>query len=122
MKAVFESAIARGGYDLPAMLSRIDGYHISGRLTDADRQELYALARQQATPAGEDLWQKVAALEQRLRALEQTVAEAEPFQAGKWYYAGDRVVWAGEVWQCAAPQGSVCVWDPEVYPSWWQKV
>ena len=46
MKQIFENIIKRGGYDLTRLLKKIDSYHIEGKLTDAERDELYAQARQ----------------------------------------------------------------------------
>lgn len=45
MKTIFEQVISRGGYDLTALLANIDRYHIEGKLTDDDRDSLYAMAR-----------------------------------------------------------------------------
>lgn len=50
MRTIFEQVIARGDYDLTAMLQNIDRYHIEGKLTDEDREALYALAREGAQP------------------------------------------------------------------------
>ena len=44
-KGIFEQVIIRGGYDLTAMLARIDEYHIEGKLDDDERDALYAEAR-----------------------------------------------------------------------------
>lgn len=33
-KGIFESVISRGGFDLTAMLARIDEYHIEGKIDD----------------------------------------------------------------------------------------
>lgn len=35
-KGIFEQVIARGGFDLTAMLARIDEYHIGGKLSDGE--------------------------------------------------------------------------------------
>ena len=45
MKTIFENVIERGGYDLTGLLNRIDSYHVMGKLTDEERDELYAKAR-----------------------------------------------------------------------------
>ena len=37
MRGIFEQVIARGGFDLTAMLARIDEYHIEGKLDDDER-------------------------------------------------------------------------------------
>ena len=49
-KGIFEQVIARGGFDLTAMLARIDEYHIEGKLGDGERDALYAEASAHAHP------------------------------------------------------------------------
>lgn len=138
MKSIFESAIRRGGYDLAAMLQRIDGYHVDGKLSDDERTELYELARSGAKPENSvDLMEKVTELSQalaeavkRIDALEKQLngsdvpsdpGEAAPaeYVPGKWYYAGDRVSFGGGVFRCTAPEGQVCTWSPAEYPAYW---
>lgn len=128
MKKLFENVIARGGYDLGVMLKKIDSYHVEGKLTDAEKDELYARARTGADmQASVDMLAKLEELEKRVRALEEggasgggetgdTVAEYVP---GKWYYAGDRVSFEGKRYVCIAPEGVVCVWSPVEYPAYW---
>lgn len=130
MKKLFENVIARGGYDLGVMLKKIDSYHVEGKLTDAEKDELYAQARAGAkTEASVDVLAKLEELEARVRALEEggaagggsetgdTVAAYVP---GKWYYAGDRVTFEGKRYVCSAPKGVVCVWSPGVFPAYWE--
>ena len=45
MKSIFENVIKKGGYDLTALLAKIDTYHIEGKLTDSERDELYRKIR-----------------------------------------------------------------------------
>lgn len=129
MKKLFENVIARGGYDLGVMLKKIDGYHIEGKLTDAEKDELYAQARAGAkTEASVDVLAKLEELEARVRALEEGGAagggsgadEPEAYVPGKWYYAGDRVTFEGKRYVCSAPKGVVCVWSPGVFPAYWE--
>ncbi|MBO7252720.1 MAG: hypothetical protein J6V25_08845, partial [Oscillospiraceae bacterium] len=69
-------------------------------------------------------------LENRIRVLEAfhfgaegEETEAYPeYQEGKWYYMGDKVAYKGAVYECIAPVGVVCVWNPEAYPAYWQLV
>ena len=130
MKKLFENVIARGGYDLGVMLKKIDSYHVEGKLTDAEKDELYAQARAGADmKSSMDVLAKLEELEARVRALEEggsstggnetgdTVAEYVP---GKWYYAGDRVTFEGKRYVCSAPKGVVCVWSPGKYPAYWE--
>lgn len=125
MKSIFMNVIDRGGYDLNGLLKRIDSYHIEGKLTDAERDELYARARVGARAEdGVNLWNKVMELESRVRALEggdTPTQAAEEYKPGKWYYAGNRVTFQGKVYTCIAPEGTVCVWSPADYPAYWQE-
>lgn len=125
MKKVFEKVIENGGFNLPEMLSKIDSYHISGKLTDEDRDALYAKARGKAQPYDSiDIYAKLADLEDRVRKLENgetvsggtVVAEYMP---GKWYYNGDKVSFKGAEYTCIAPDGVVCTWSPDEYPAYW---
>jgi hypothetical protein len=131
MKNIFKSVINQGGYDLPDMLRKIDQYHVAGKLTDQERDELYTLARGGADPSGNlDLLAKVLELEDRVKKLEDAQAEQpeqpEPEQApadyvaGKWYRTGDRVTFEGAEYTCTAPEGQVCTWSPAEYPAYWQ--
>ena len=48
MKELFEQVIQRREYDLKSLLTCIDQYHIEGKLTDDERQELTQAAREGA--------------------------------------------------------------------------
>ena len=124
MKSVFESVINRGGYDLTGLLKKIDSYHIEGKLTDEEKDVLYRKARGEAMPTV-DVTEKLMELEERLRKLEQgeaeTPGEAYPeYVAGKWYRNGDRICFGGKNYVCVAPEGTVCTWNPDEYPDYWQ--
>lgn len=126
MKTIFENVIARGGYDLAGLLKKIDGYHIAGRLSDAERDELYEKARTGANPAESvDVLAKIAELERRVKALEEgqdsgTGSNDVPeYEVGKWYYKDDKVMYEGKEYTCTAPDGVVCVWSPVEYPAYW---
>ena len=138
MKNIFQSVIKKGGYDLPAMLKKIDSYHISGQLTDQERDELYTLARGGADPTGHlDLLAKVLQLEDQLKDLQDRLAKLEQgdtgdaeqpeetvadYVAGKWYRTGDTVTFEGQVYVCIAPEVQVCTWSPAEYPAYWDVV
>ena len=44
MVSIFKDVILRGGYNLSATLKKIDTYHIEGKLSDEERDELRTLA------------------------------------------------------------------------------
>ena len=127
MKTIFENVIARGDYDLAELLKKIDGYHIAGRLSDAERDELYEKARTGANPAESvDVLAKIAELERRVKALEDrqdsgtgSTDVPDEYVVGKWYYKNDKVMYDGKKYTCTAPDGVVCVWSPAEYPAYW---
>ena len=125
MKTIFESVIARGGYDLSGLLQKIDSYHIEGKLTDAERAELYNKARGEAAP-NIDVMAKLMELEDRVRKLESGEAPEQEdypeYVPGKWYYAGDKISYGGKHYVCIAPAGVVCTWNPDEYPAYWNVV
>lgn len=135
MKNIFESVIARGGYDLGSLLKKIDVYHIEGKLTDEEKDELYHKARGEANVINSiDIMAKLMELEDRVRKLEQDEPETEPetpdtpdtpaevypeYVPGKWYRAGDKITFGGKNYVCSAPEGVVCTWNPDEYPAYW---
>ena len=127
MKTIFENVIARGDYDLAELLKKIDVYHIAGRLSDAERDELYEKARTGANPAESvDVLAKIAELERRVKALEErqdsgtgSTDVPDEYVVGKWYYKDDKVMYDGKKYTCTAPDGVVCVWSPAEYPAYW---
>lgn len=127
MKNVFIEAM-KSPFDLTQMLHRINTHHILGNLTDAERTELEALARGGSSLEGSaDVLAMLRDHEDRLRVLEShgssgSAEDVPAYTDGKWYYTGDRVTYAGKVWECIAPDGVVCVWSPETYPAYWQEV
>lgn len=128
----FKTVIEKGDYDLTALLKKIDTYHIEGKLTDEEKDELYSLARKGANASNStDAFAKLAELEKRIVALEQSKTDneedanvdtttVEEFKVGKWYYNGDKMMFEGEIYICTAPEGVVCVWSPREHPDYWE--
>ena len=118
MKTIFEQVIARGGFDLTAMLARIDEYHIEGKLDDDERDALYAVARENAKAQYdyaseiESLWTAVRDIRDRLTALEGESTEEPDEPADEWpeyvqptgahdaYQAGDKITFNGQRYVC----------------------
>lgn len=133
--------IQAGGYNLADLLHRIDVIYVSGKLTDEQREQLYALARTDANPQDSlapvldrldilEAWRK----EVDAKLAEFEGGEPEPPEPGdEWpeyvaptgahdaYYNGDKVTFNGERYTCIAPVGTACVWDPDTYPAYWNK-
>lgn len=132
MKKIFESVIEKGGYDLAKLLEKIDTYHIEGKLTDQEREELYALARQ--TPVAqydaaaeiEKLWKAVRELQNANQpgegddAAEESCPDfVQPTGAHDAYQTGDQVTFNGKRYRCLMDN---CVWSPDTLPSAWEEI
>ena len=126
MKGIFEDVINKGGYKLTDMLSKITHCYVEGKLTEDEKNELEALARDNAKSEYDIIIEKkLEELDMRLMKLENkegepSVEEYPEFVKDKWYYAGDKCSENGINYICVAPVGVVCVWSPSVYPSYWQ--
>ena len=126
MKELFEQVIALKNYDLKALLANIDQYHIEGKLTDDERQELTQAAREGAT-AEYDYAGEINALWAAVRTLQQSISPptedewpefVQPTGAGTAYQVGDKVTFKGGRYVYRLPH---CVWSPADYPIGWQK-
>ena len=134
MKTIFEGVISRGDYNLTDLLGKIDSYHVEGKLSDDERDELYAKARAGALNAlGYDVKAEIDALWAAVRALqgganagndatEESQAPAEfvqPTGAHDAYNLGDRVTYSGRIYESII-NGNV--WSPDVYPDGWTEI
>ena len=127
MQRVIEKVIESKNYELSDMLKKIDTLWIQGNINDDVRTRLYEKARNNAnTQNSLDILAKVEELDKRVKALENAEKPVEPeepieeYVAGKWYYAGNKVMFEGSTYICIAPEGTVCVWSPYEYPSYWE--
>lgn len=137
-KGIFEQVIARGGFDLIAMLARIDEYHIEGKIDDDERDALYTDARAHAHPQYnydseiEAIWAAIRALQAAVEALESGGSEpgsGETEPADEWpeyvqptgahnaYQVGDKITYNGKRYVCKLAN---CVWSPDAYPAGWE--
>ena len=118
------NVIAAGGYDLADLLHRIDVLYAGGRLTDAEREDLYVLACAGADPDDSlpDVTERVGAVEDRVAELEarvtaiedgtMTPGSQEPPVEEEWpewvrptskdtkYHKGDKVTFEGAHYVC----------------------
>lgn len=127
MKNIFKEIIEKKNYKLEDLLVKIDRYHIEGKLTDDEKEELTAYARDNARfENGVDVLKKLEEFEERIKTLENSVVlpkeeDYPPYKDGHWYYKGDKCSENGINYICTAPDGVVCVWSPSVYPAYWEK-
>ena len=130
IKTIFEQTIQRGGFDLAEMLERIDLYNVEAKLTDEERESLYALARQHARPQYnydaeiEAIWAAIRELQQAQQGggaepTDECPEYVQPTGAHDAYQVGDKITWDGKHYICIFAN---CVWSPDAYPAGWEKV
>ena len=129
MKSIFENVIKKGGYDLTALLNKIDTYHIEGKITDTERDELYTLAR--ATPQAQyDYKGEIDRLWVAIRELRKgNTTDTEGTTASEWrqptgahdaYMNGDMMIYTdGKTYKSLIDNN---VWSPDVYPNGWDLI
>ena len=130
MKNIFKTVIEKGGYDLTAMLAKIDAYHIEGKISDEERNELYSLARKDPK-AKYDVETEIEKLWEAVRALQKAETPEggntntpeeykQPTGAHNAYMKGDKVLYTdGKVYQSIIDNN---VWSPETYPAGWEVI
>lgn len=130
IKTIFEQTIQRGGFDLAAMLERIDLYNVEAKITDEERESLYALARQHAAPQYnydaeiEAIWAAIRELQQAqeegggTEPTDEWPEYVQPTGAHDAYQVGDKITWNGKHYICIFAN---CVWSPADYPAGWQE-
>lgn len=134
MYKITKNVIEMGGFNLTDILRKIDSLWIKGSITDDERADLYNMAQTKAKAKDSidivakiaELETKITALEIKLEGVEDVVPEESPnyeeFVVGKWYYTGNRITFEGKNYVCIAPEGTVCVWSPTDYPSYWEEM
>lgn len=136
MKNVIKKVIESKNYELSDMLKKIDTLWVQGSITEDVKNELSAMARNNASMQNsidvlskmEEFNKRLAALEEEVKALkgDETETETEEsvpqFETGKWYYSGDKVSFEGNTYVCTAPEDVACVWSPKDYPSYWEQL
>ena len=131
MYSIVKNVLNQGGYDLTAIIKKIDTLWLQGKLTDEQRDELTETARNTAdVQYSVDVLTKLEELDKRLTVLEKSggdtsgedTAEYPEYVVGKWNYNGDKCSFGGKNYTCTAPTGTVCVWSPTDYPAYWEEV
>lgn len=136
MYEVIKSVINSGIYELSGLITKIETVWLESKITDEQKDELIQLARENADLSFSiDMKEQLVRIDKDMKALEARVVKLEEggsepvtpeeypqYKEGKWYYNGDKITFKGEKYTCIAPKGWVCVWSPEGYPTYWQKV
>lgn len=130
IKGIFEQTILRGGFNLAEMLERIDLYNVEAKITDEEREALYALAREHAAPQYnydaeiEAIWAAIRELQQAqeegggTEPTDEWPEYVQPTGAHDAYQVGDKITWNGKHYICIFAN---CVWSPADYPAGWQE-
>lgn len=131
MYSIVKNVLNQGGYDLTAIIKKIDTLWLQGKLTDEQRDELTETARNTAdVQYSVDVLTKLEELDKRLTVLEKSggdtsgedTAEYPEYVVGKWYHNGEKCSFKGVNYVCIAPEGATCVWGPKDYPAYWEEV
>lgn len=126
---IIKSVIESKNYELTDILAKIDKRCLENQITEEQRDELVAMARENAdVTKSVDVMAKLQELDMRIKTIEEKKADEptdeviEPFVLGKWYYNGDKCSENGKNFICTAPEGKVCVWSPSEYAPYWKEI
>lgn len=131
MYGIIKDVIASKNYELTDILAKIDKRCLENQITEEERDELQAMARENADATKSiDVLAKLQEFELRIKELEEAKAGTEEpsevvyadYVAGKWYYMGERISFNGKNYECIAPNGAVCTWSPQEYPAYWKEI
>lgn len=124
-----KNTILNKDYELRDILYKINLMYIEGEITETQKQELDNLAREYANINNSiDVLQKIKELDLRVQKLEDKeetdppIEEYPEYIPGKWYYKDDKISYKNKKYICIAPEGQVCTWNPEEYPTYWKEV
>lgn len=127
--SIIRSAIETGSYDLSSMLETIAYHQAHGDMTLEEMEELTGKARENAKTQYEPdsefqrVWYALHELEQRVAVLEGTPEEAyPPYDPNTTYFAGDRVTFEGQKYDCVCDRNKGTKFSPSEKPKDWQLV
>lgn len=128
---LFKNVIEHNEYDLNDILTKLYKLWAESKLSDDELAELKDMAQNHPDVRHSiNIEKKLFELDQRITALENKNSEAEEpgstvypdYVPGKWYYKDDTCKYNGKNYICIAPEGQVCVWSPDEYPTYWKEV
>lgn len=136
---ILKNSIYAGDFELSDMKNKIMTSWAYGSLTDDQRDELIAAARENAKPEASysSLQEQINALGVRVKALEDKQSSStggddsgstttdeypeykQPTGAADAYQVGDHITYNGKKYKCVLAN---CVWNPDDYPAGWEEV
>lgn len=139
MYKVIKDVINGKAYELTDMLKKVKTLWLEGDISDAQKEELVELARENAKPENSyaplqnqitTLFENYKELAQEILALKNggTLPEEEteeyppyvqPTGAHDAYNIGDKITYNGKKYECLS---AGCVWNPDDYPQGWKLV
>ena len=139
MYKVIKDVINGKAYELTDMLKKVKTLWLEGDISDAQKEELVELARENAKPENSyaplqnqitTLFENYKELAQEILTLKNggTLPEEEteeyppyvqPTGAHDAYNIGDKITYNGKKYEC---QMDGCVWNPDDYPQGWKLV
>ena len=149
MYGIIKNVIGNKKYELTSTIKKINTLWAEDNLSDEQRDELIALARENADPENsyatqqnqiETIFKNLGELGTtlkdvlvRLTALEggETLPEeveeypawVQPTGAHNAYHGGNKMTYTDGIrYLCVADEGIAVVWGPDTYPDYWQAV
>ena len=139
MYKVIKDVINGKAYELTDMLKKVKTLWLEGDISDAQKEELVELARENAKPENsyaplqnqidtlfkicEEHAQEILALKNGGTLPEEETEEYPPYVqptgAHDAYNIGDKITYNGKKYEC---QMDGCVWNPDDYPQGWKLV
>lgn len=131
MYEITKSVILRGRFELSDMLRKLDTLWVQGDLTDQQKTELEALAREHADPTVSlTLAKRVEALEAAVEEMKKSMSggatqptdEWPPFEPNHVYVKGGKVTHQGKHYVCVLNEYTDrTTWSPTDYPPYWKE-
>ena len=139
MYKIVKSVIESRNYELKDIVGKIDKRCLEGSITEDERDELIALAREKAEPKNSyaplqnqinTLFENIKELAGEILALknggtfpeeptEEYPEYVQPTGAHDAYKVGDKITYKGKKYECLKDG---CVWTPDDYPIGWKLV
>ena len=143
MFEIIKSIIKNKNFELKDMLYKINKMWIESAITEEQKNELDALARENAVAENsyaplqeqiDNIYTELNTIKSRLETLEgegEPTEPEEPTETDEYpeykqlagahdaYHVGDKITYNGKKYICKLDN---CVWAPDVYPAGWEEV